>query len=545
MLCLFGFLWFTLINQLRVEWSVNPQYSYGWVVPFLCLGLLLRRWQAYPQNGKQKIESKSEFQLSAFRISAFQFALFATLAFLYLPTRLVQEANPEWRLISWALAIEVVVLTMLTVRWALGGDWACWVAFPIAFILVAVPWPTIIEGPVIQSLTRINSGIVVELLGWFGIPAIQHGNLIEVGTGTVGVSEACSGIRSFQTSLMISLFFGEFYRMGLWRRLLLVPSGFILAMTFNVCRMTFLTMVAAKKGVAAIDQYHDPAGITITLVCTAGLWGLAMLFKKKQKSETLKAEIGDQKSEVRPPTTDLRPLSSDHCLPTFDLRPLTSGVFRLSLALLAWLILVEVGVDGWYRWHEARLPESVSWTMNWPRSNLTFSQFAIGETTTRMLRYDEAVSAMWREDDGTQWQMIYLRWLPGRIAVNLAKMHTPDACLPAAGRTVETLPDLTYLSVRGLSLPFRKYILNEGGDPVFAFYCLWEDRALDRSFQRTKLDYGTRLGPVLQGRRNVGERSLEILVHGISDLQAAQAALERQLESLIKVEKPADKINAK
>ena len=55
---------------------------------------------------------------------------------------------------------------------------------------------------------------MVEVLGWTGIPAIQHGNLIEVGTGTVGVSEACSGIRSFQTSLMISLFFGEFYRMA-------------------------------------------------------------------------------------------------------------------------------------------------------------------------------------------------------------------------------------------------------------------------------------------------------------------------------------------
>ena len=63
-------------------------------------------------------------------------------------------------------------------------------------------------------------------------------------------------------------------------------------MAFNVCRMTFLTMVAAKKGVAAIAQYHDPAGIMITLVCTAGLWGLAVLFKKKLKTETLKAEIG-------------------------------------------------------------------------------------------------------------------------------------------------------------------------------------------------------------------------------------------------------------
>jgi hypothetical protein len=41
----FGFLWFTLINHLRVEWTVNPQYAYGWAVPFLCAFLLARKMQ--------------------------------------------------------------------------------------------------------------------------------------------------------------------------------------------------------------------------------------------------------------------------------------------------------------------------------------------------------------------------------------------------------------------------------------------------------------------------------------------------------------------
>ena len=29
----FGYLWLRLINNLRLEWATNPQYSYGWVVP--------------------------------------------------------------------------------------------------------------------------------------------------------------------------------------------------------------------------------------------------------------------------------------------------------------------------------------------------------------------------------------------------------------------------------------------------------------------------------------------------------------------------------
>ncbi len=37
---IFGYLWFVLINQLRLECTFYPQYSYGWAVPFLCVYLV-------------------------------------------------------------------------------------------------------------------------------------------------------------------------------------------------------------------------------------------------------------------------------------------------------------------------------------------------------------------------------------------------------------------------------------------------------------------------------------------------------------------------
>ena len=39
----FVYLWWMLIDQLRIEWTVNPQYAYGWAVPFLCVYLAWRR----------------------------------------------------------------------------------------------------------------------------------------------------------------------------------------------------------------------------------------------------------------------------------------------------------------------------------------------------------------------------------------------------------------------------------------------------------------------------------------------------------------------
>src|ERR1044071_7546617 len=76
-------LWLGLINQLRTEWSINPQYSYGWGVPFLALYLFLQRWKARPDPappGPLRVHATSA----------------GILAFFLLPIRLVQEANPDW-----------------------------------------------------------------------------------------------------------------------------------------------------------------------------------------------------------------------------------------------------------------------------------------------------------------------------------------------------------------------------------------------------------------------------------------------------------------
>src|ERR1051326_1209442 len=61
-LCALIFLWLTLVNNLRVEWTINPQYSYGWAVPVLCLYLLARR--ETEERRRKKEEDGREISLS-------------------------------------------------------------------------------------------------------------------------------------------------------------------------------------------------------------------------------------------------------------------------------------------------------------------------------------------------------------------------------------------------------------------------------------------------------------------------------------------------
>ena len=77
----------------------------------------------------------------------------------------------------------------------------------------------------IQGLMRMVAHVAAETAMLLGIPAQVEGNLIRVSNGLVGVNEACSGIRSLQTSLMIGLLFGELKRLSVLRRVALVACA--------------------------------------------------------------------------------------------------------------------------------------------------------------------------------------------------------------------------------------------------------------------------------------------------------------------------------
>src|ERR1035437_9123391 len=361
-----GWLWFRLIDHLRVGWSVYPQYAYGWVVPCLCLYLLWRNAETRKCGSADMLESRNAKTPAPFSFSAFQLFSFFLLCFLYLPTRLIQEANPEWRLVSWALALEVVALTLLLLRAIDYGSRITHHAsrityhvsrftFPVCFFLVAVPWPTVIEGPVIQGLMRANTGVTVELLGVIGVPAIQHGNVIEVATGRVGIDDACSGIRSLQATLMLALFFGELYALSARRRSLCIFAGFVLAFVFNVGRTLLRTWVASAKGVGAVASWHDPAGVTILVACFLSLWLIARAFQKAQNRKQ-KAKIGGQWSVVHGPWSVIRGQWSAVSGPGFSL----SAFQPFSIFLTAWLLVGETGTELWYRIRESPLPKAAT-----------------------------------------------------------------------------------------------------------------------------------------------------------------------------------------
>ena len=379
-----GLVWLELISRLRLEWSVNPQYGYGWTVPFLTAFIFARRWETAPTPEASKLKF-----IPALAIIAG--------ALLLIPVRLIQEANPDWRLMSWSMAMAVVLISGSAFYLAGGWPWLRHFAFPILFFLVAVPWPTQFEQLIIQGLMRADTAINVEILNAINVPAVQMGNVIEIGTGFVGIDEACTGVRSLQATFMVSLFLGELYDFSTRRRLLLVVVGAVVAFVCNLARTFLLVLLGAQQGSDTIKKWHDPAGLSILFVCLFILWGLSILLRKKAP---IQAAINSH----------------------------FAASSRIPRGLLVWLLLAtisaEVGTQIWYGMHESPSSRMPAWAIHWPSQAQDFKNVPVAEQAQELLRYNEGGGGAWRNDDGHQFGMYFFRWLPGHCRVIHQKSST-------------------------------------------------------------------------------------------------------------------------
>jgi exosortase len=404
------------------------------------------------------------------------------------------------------MALCAVLISGAGVYLAGGSTWLRHFAFPLLFFLVAVPWPTNLEQIVIQGLMRIDALINVELLTALGIPAVQLGNVIEVGSGFVGIDEACTGIRSLQATFMVSLFLGEFYEFSVLRRVILVVAAAFLAFFCNLVRTFLLVYLGAEHGFQAIKTWHDPAGYTILTVCLLGLWGLSLILSRKDPPRARAA------------------------------RPRTGfQIPRLALVMLLGLTVVaEAGTQTWYRVHEARTAHLPPWTVTWPTRATNWKEVPIEEGAQGILRYNEGGGGDWFAD-GHNWSMFFFKWLPGRTAGLFIKNHRPDICLPASGMIQRGGVQNKLLTVNGVPLPMRSYVFENAGRPLHVFYCYWDGTPpKPEMVNQENWTASGRLEAVKRGKRDVGTQMLEIVAWGYDDPAKAEAAALEQLRQIIK-----------
>jgi exosortase len=572
-------LWFVLCRQLSGEWSVNEQYSYGWFVPFFALFLFWLRWEGRPEreSRKEKVEHAEpgcrRVDGTAARVAVSEWdrvnqsrkraiAIGVAALLVLFPVRLFEVANPDWRPVDWIHASAVITITFVVLYLAGGWAWTKHFSFSVLFFFVAVPWISPIEQPIVQGLMRTVAAVATEALSLCGIPAQLEGSLIRVSSGLVGVNEACSGVRSLQTSLMIGLLFGELKRLSVGKRVALVLGAIAIAIVANFGRAFFLVWVAATRGISAVSEWHDFAGYTIVAVVFCGSLLLATILNRN-KVESRKSKV---ESKMEPAGTEGHGQSqkgerAGASESKQRKRTTTFSTFYFPISFV-WLFAVEIGVEAWYRIHERGLVAREHWSARWPEAAKDFREIHIDETTRRILRFDQGRGAMWRIPDSVSGDVVFagpdaqrsaasallyfFRWRAGSNSALLANSHRPDVCLPATGwRPIGDYGIHSYQVSPKLSLPFRHFVFAQGTPAAgvnanlfqqrfaHAFYCLREDRVRNESEQSpaqeqfaqepSEWSRRERLNLVVQGRRHLGQQVMEFVLLTPQDVKPEKA----------------------
>lgn len=490
--------WLFLWEQLAHEWLVNEQYGYALFVPVLGGYLIYRRWLDRPEP----VPAPGGIGLT--------WALLIGVAILLYPAKILFDANADWRGLTWTQGVLALV-----VSWRLCGHWGGrpWQRHflpALAFWLFCIPWLTAVENPVTDGLMRLVAGWVVETANVLGVFAERSGNVIRLSNGVVSVEEACSGVRSLQSTLMAAYFLGELLRFPGTARGVLMLAGSLLAVLFNYTRTMTLTLIAAKQGTETMERWHDPAGHAVFIMCLAGLLLLAAALRRWVAPRPALVDGAPPPETYSPP----------RCLPSGPL-----------VALLVIMLGTLAAVPAWYAWR-APTTSLAGWTVNWQGAGPDLRFEDISPRIYDILHYDTGEFARWSGPGEMRWMAYFLRWDDARSA-QLGGIHNPEACLPATGwEMIEKGDNFTWHGPDGLELVFNTYTFMQDETRLFVFYCQW-DRTAFPYHEKVGRQRADRFRDAWLGERKEGKTKLELFAYNARDKSAALRALQRFLDQSV------------
>lgn len=390
------------------EWSRNPDLSHGFFAPVV-FALLL--WEARRHGTPRWLPARPGPGLLAGAALAGAFLLFGMAGLL--------AAS-----VAWSHAVVHFVLAAALVAALLAGlllladervrlvpfNWPALTA--VGLWMLAAPLPTGTYARLTLALqAQVTSG-VLSTLHFLGVPARQFGNIIELATTSVGVEEACSGVRSLLSCVYAGCFFAGWLVRRPGARLALIVVAPLLAIAMNFARSLALTLMA-NAGVKIAGFWHDATGLAILGLTTALLAGLAAWLSPRAPARHATAPL---------PAATRPILARCHLF--------AGGVAAITALGLFFAVYGRPSpAPAGPKVDLLRLlpAQAAGWQASTPRDLYRFA----GVLGTR----DFAERTYLREVQGERWQLtVYLaHWAAGQASVSLVASHTPDACWPGSG----------------------------------------------------------------------------------------------------------------
>jgi exosortase len=426
-----------LAVHLWPEWTHDPDLSHGLLMPVACVMLL------YLSRGPGSGDALGD--RTAGVLAAVLGA--AALALLWVAGLLAATIDWDSQVVDFALASSLALLGCGAVA-AFAGRSTARVPFNWTSLSAALLWPLCAPFPP-GFYTRLTlglqlwvSGSVMRTLGLLGIAARRQGNIIELARGTVGIEEACSGVRSLISCVFAGLLFSAALTRRPWARVLVVVLSAPIALAMNFIRSLLLTLLV-NAGVRVEGPWHDGTGYAVLLATATILLWLAIALDRAGPPRAARAEP----ERAPAPATGLP-----------GAQAALGVVLALVVATLGFFIAntsSPARAAGPVPDLQAMFPSP---PQGWQVETLPDIYRFAGTLRTDHLEQ----RTYFRNGAGGSRQItLYVAfWPAGQASVGLVGSHTPDACWPGAGWVARDVPDTRVtLQIAGRTLPGAQHRL--------------------------------------------------------------------------------------
>ena len=525
--------WGLLISQTRHHWGGESYYNFGFFVPPLAIWLFLRnlskindtRWSSSfsrPVNSRlDPLLHQEWLYIVLAGVTLLPMILFHALS----------EVNPFWRVPLWAQGFCLCGFTMILLFRYYGWAGIRAGLFPLIFLITMIPWPFRFEVWIVQTLTGIVTTFAVDGLHFLSYPVEMAGNTLRLGEISIGVNEACSGIRSLQALFMVTLFLGSLFGQSLVSRLLALAVLPLVVIVVNTLRAIFLSVQTIVNGQEAYEGWHDPAGYIAFGVRMAIIYVTIELFN-------IGAKATDDSQKV-----DLKLIGSHWA---------GGRAHKRSLPYLVIPLITLILSEGWFRYHEWQFPEQNIWEFAIPMdSDPNYKEADFDETVIDMLGFSYGHHFYYKLSQNALLDVYYYGYdKDNRIGSASSYAHSPIVCMGATGSSlVEEYPVQIFRKDR-ISLPVKhyKFQLGSTNNEIQVFWIFNENRNMNidpEMLHQTSLEpmnlksnwFRTMWEQLRKGRRDYSRTVLLISCLGIDDPDVASQKINDFLQERIILEK--------
>jgi exosortase len=153
-----------------------------------------------------------------------------------------------------------------------GLIWCFWgllrlkaLLFPLVLLATMVPLPTLVYNKIGIPLQLFSSATATNILYLFGVSIYRDGNILQLPNITLGVAEACSGLRSISALSVGAILVGYVTCDRVRTRALLFALAFPVAISLNVVRIAGTAVLATYQAELAMGFYHSFSGWLVFL----------------------------------------------------------------------------------------------------------------------------------------------------------------------------------------------------------------------------------------------------------------------------------------